>query len=72
MNSLKFEGKIHFDMDKIMNNLDDFNKLLSTNFTSISSQDIIHETVMNKLFTQIEGSSDFDIRKLEPYITIEK
>ncbi len=63
-NNLMAEGYLNFHWNEIMSNLDEFNKLLGTNFTSLSSRELITETTMNLI-----GKSTIDVSKLAPFIT---
>lgn len=58
------EGYLDFHWNEIMSNLNELNKLLGTNFNSLSSRELITETTMNLI-----GKSAVDISKLAPFIT---
>ena len=63
-NNLMAEGYLNFHWNEIMSNLDEFNKLLGTNFTSLSSRKLITETTMSLI-----GEFNVDVSKLAPFIT---
>ncbi|WP_279160505.1 hypothetical protein [Thomasclavelia cocleata] len=63
-NNLMAEGYLNFHWNEIMSNLDEFNKLLGTNFTSLSSRKLITETTMSLI-----GEFTVDVSKLAPFIT---
>lgn len=63
-NNLMAEGYLNFHWNEIMSNLDEFNKLLGTNFTSLSSRELITETTMSLI-----GEFTVDVSKLAPFIT---
>ncbi|MFQ8706962.1 MAG: hypothetical protein ACLR9T_12955 [Thomasclavelia sp.] len=58
------EGYLDFHWNEIMSDLNEFNRLLGTDFNSLSSRELITETTMNLI-----GKSTIDVSKLAPFIT---
>lgn len=69
-NHVRIQGDFTFHWNEIMSNLNEFNELLGTDFTSVSTRETIENEsakVIAKSFMEKDGK--IEISKLAPYIT---
>ena len=64
---VSMESELEFHWTEIMSNLNDFNALLGTDFTPLSSRNLITDKTINAI--TIEDDGKIEISKLAPYIT---
>ncbi|OUQ08267.1 hypothetical protein B5E92_04235 [Erysipelatoclostridium sp. An15] len=67
---VRMESKLEFHWNEIMSNLNDFNALLGTDFTPLSSRDLITSKTIDAIAKSlIEDDGKIEISKLAPYVT---
>ena len=67
---VSMESELEFHWTEIMSNLNDFNALLGTDFTPLSSRNLITDKTINAITKSlIEDDGKIEISKLAPYIT---
>ena len=67
---VSMESELEFHWTEIMSNFNDFNALLGTDFTPLSSRNLITDKTINAITKSlIEDDGKIEISKLAPYIT---
>lgn len=67
---VRMESELEFHWNEIMSNLNDFNALLGTDFTPLSSRDLITSKTIDTIAKSlIEDDDKIEISKLAPYVT---
>lgn len=67
---VRMESELEFHWNEIMSNLNDFSALLGTDFTPLSSRDLITSKTIDAIAKSlIEDDGKIEISKLAPYVT---